>query len=583
MNRSLQIPNILYFHIIGLLCCLTVIGCQQDDSNLNEQPSELESKVDTLTLEEDTATLELPAENPEPRRHAYFDPFVKLISGRGDSVPGVSFENEYLKYYQEEMKKGMKKLNRKRLLPLKQWYSSVLEEHGRNDSLVAFYPFSGGDFLHLHNVYPNSSYYLMLAIEPVGSVPRFTKATKDSLPGYLKSLRYTLRDVWNHSYFITKHMQEDLKEDPNIDGMFMSILWGLGATGHDIADVKRAKLDSTGTLVISAIDSIHKEMFDEGVEVTFFHPSNCNLKSVVYLRCNIADKGINKSAKLDTFLTNLPPVNTFIKAASYLPHYSSFSKIRAAILNSSVNLLQDDTGVPFAELEADSMRVFLYGKYVLPLKVFGPGVFQQDMKRKYADTNYFKGDLPFSMGYHAHTKSQSQIVAMKNYKGSQIVVEQLAKKDELREENQATSELEEDAEELAFEEPKEEETKQPEAKSKSEITPNVEQIKLEKKTPTSPKNENPQEPKRETPATEEESVPDVVYRIQIAATSKRKSSNSSVFKGLPIWTYEEGGLYKHTTGSFSTEGAAIRRRDEVRELGFLDAFVIKFENEKRVQ
>jgi hypothetical protein len=550
---------------------------------LNEQPSELESKVDTLTLEEDAATLELPAENPEPRRHAYFDPFAKLISGRGDSVPGVSFDNEYLKDYQEEMKKGMKKLNRKRLLPLKQWYSSVLEEHGRNDSLVAFYPFSGGDFLHLHNVYPNSSHYLMLAIEPVGSVPRFTRATKDSMPGYLKSLRYTLRDVWNRSYFITKHMQEDLKEDPNIDGMFMSILWGLGATGHDIADVKRAKLDSTGTLVTSAIDSIHKEMFDEGVEVTFFHPSNCNLKSVVYLRCNIADKGINKNAKLDTFLTNLPPVNTFIKAASYLPHYSSFSKIRAAILNSSVNLLQDDTGVPFAELEADSMRVFLYGKYVLPLKVFGPGVFQQDMKRKYADTNYFKGDLPFSMGYHAHTKSQSQIVAMKNYHGPEIAVEELAKKDELKEENRTSSELEEATKELATVETKEEETNESEAEPKAETKPNVEQKKPEKKQPITPKKEKTREPKRETPAARQESVSGVVYRVQITATSRRKNPRSSVFKGLPIWTYEEGGLYKHTTGSFSTEAEAMRRKNEVRELGFSSAFVVKFENDKRVR
>ena len=427
MNHLISLTKQLWVSVRILtiyLFLLILFGCQSDEKSVQETEVIVTQKTDSVATSDTVHQLLIP-EVYEPDRQAYFNLFVKLICGKSDSLPGIDFNQEYVDDYAKELTKGLKKLNRKRLLPLRQWYDNVLMENDRNDSLVAFYPFSGGDFLHLYNVYPNSNTYLMLAIEPVGSVPRFDTSTGDSLSNYLKSLKNTLRDVWNRSYFITKHMQEDIKEDPNVDGMLMSILWGVGATGHEISVVKSVKLDSLGTLITAPIDSIHRNMFDQGVEITFFDPKDCGLKTVVYLRCNISDKGIKKNQRLERFLNQLPRVNTFIKAASYLPHYGSFSMIREAIIHSSENLLQDDTGVPFKDLQADSMKVFLYGDYVLPLKVFGPKLFQKDMKKKYADTNYYRGDLPFSMGYHVHTKSQSQLVAMRNQNNDSEVVASL--------------------------------------------------------------------------------------------------------------------------------------------------------------
>ena len=39
--------------------------------------------------------------------------------------------------------------------------------------------------------------------------------------------------------------------------------------------------------------------------------------------------------------------NTFIKSASYLMHYRSFTDIRNIILSKSLTIFQDDTGIPY--------------------------------------------------------------------------------------------------------------------------------------------------------------------------------------------------------------------------------------------
>ena len=51
----------------------------------------------------------------------------------------------------------------------------------------------------------------------------------------------------------------------------------------------------------------------------------------------------------------------------------------------------------------------------------------------------------------------------------------------------------------------------------------------------------------------------VVFRVQIATSSKELSTHSKKFAGLPdIWRYQHQGLYKYTTGKESSADAPVQ-------------------------
>lgn len=75
----------------------------------------------------------------------------------------------------------------------------------------------------------------------------------------------------------------------------------------------------------------------------------------------------------------------------------------------------------------------------------------------------------------------------------------------------------------------------------------------------------------------------VVFRVQIAASSKELSTNSKKFAGLTdIWRYQHNGLYKYTTGKESSADALSSLLAEVRRKGFSDAFIVAFRGEERI-
>jgi outer membrane protein OmpA-like peptidoglycan-associated protein len=75
----------------------------------------------------------------------------------------------------------------------------------------------------------------------------------------------------------------------------------------------------------------------------------------------------------------------------------------------------------------------------------------------------------------------------------------------------------------------------------------------------------------------------VKYRVQIYALSRQKSLVDPEFEDLQdVQMYVEDGMYKYTTGVFNTHEEAARYRDVMKQVGFSDAFVVTFANNKRI-
>ena len=102
--------------------------------------------------------------------------------------------------------------------------------------------------------------------------------------------------------------------------------------------------------------------------------------------------------------------NTFVKAASYLLHYETFSTIKDLTQAKSVSLLQDDTGIPYKYL-SDKWNCSVFGSYIKPIADFS-GVYQKDLDSFYRINNV-NDKLPFSMGYHYFTGKQNLMFAVK--------------------------------------------------------------------------------------------------------------------------------------------------------------------------
>ena len=76
---------------------------------------------------------------------------------------------------------------------------------------------------------------------------------------------------------------------------------------------------------------------------------------------------------------------------------------------------------------------------------------------------------------------------------------------------------------------------------------------------------------------------EIIFKVQVLSSENPLESNSSWFKGLKnIWEYKESGLYKYTIGNKRDIQSASALQSELRKKGFSDAFVVAFQNEKRI-
>lgn len=335
---------------------------------------------------------------------------ARFLSGHTLVGTGFAYDTAFVEAYRGEMLRAFQKIDSLRLSPLSTWYQTELDSANAQLEPLAFYPFSGGDFLHLHTLYPNTNEYLMLAIEPVGSVPSFATLNQSEQNVALDELKRMLRDIFSKSYFVTKNMKGDIAVNQQIKGMLPSILWGISVTGHDIVSVSSVSLDSNGTASSKPVSA--SDGYDQGVTVAFVKRGTASVQKVTYLACDISNKGIESNDALRAHLEQLPKFNSFIKAASYLPHYKTFSSIRDVVLTKSSVHLQDDTGIPYKYFTG--FRPKLYGEYVYPVDDFDSSLFQVDLIKAYESSSSFSGKLPFSMGYHWMTKLQNQMIFIRN-------------------------------------------------------------------------------------------------------------------------------------------------------------------------
>lgn len=340
-----------------------------------------------------------------------YNDYARFIAGLAPNAGSSMAKYDSIKQVKEhavQFGNRWDEMDKNRLSLMRKWAKEEL--HPKVDeNLNTFYPFSGPDFLHVVQFYPNSKKYLFLANEMVGNVPEFEKMNQTQVLNYLNSIEKALGDIFRRSYFITSYMGSQI---PAVKGVIPVFMVFFARTGHELMNVELITLDAAGNSVARS----QNPKGVSGVRFTFCPAGKYDdVRTLEYFNTDISNVGTSGKGGLKArpemvkHIEAFGKANTFVKAASYLLHYETFSTIKDLTQAKSVSLLQDDTGIPYRFLAKD-FQYYLFGKYTIPVKNFSAsGHYQKDLAKLYADSTKVKS-LPFSLGYHWQDKNQNYML-----------------------------------------------------------------------------------------------------------------------------------------------------------------------------
>ena len=290
------------------------------------------------------------------------------------------------------------KLNVRQLQKLHAWQETYLPESVQPIP-VAFYMFSGPDFLYVDQFFPKAAVYVLCGKESLGPPPDPLRIA--NLSGALGNLENAMKSALNTTYFITKDMKVDLHEQ-NLNGVLPILYAFIARADKSITNVTFGSLSSGGTFQESTRGG------SPGVRIRYSDNQSGNSQTMYYFTTDISDGGIKSNPGFLKFCQRLGVGSSFLKSCSYLMFENGFGTIRSFILDHSRLVVQDDSGIPIANLDPNRWNVRLFGVYLGPIELFKQH-YQPRLRELFVQSN--PPVLEFGFGYQWNYKEANLIVA----------------------------------------------------------------------------------------------------------------------------------------------------------------------------
>ena len=355
-------------------------------------------------------------ETGEPAPRVYSAPYDTLhddiaafIAGISHNVSGCMPKLDTLsswRRYSLWMDSGFADLDTGRFAKMREWADEELVN--RYAGTTVFYPFGGPDLLNANVFYPNAGSYILIGLEPVGILPELCKMGTDQINKYLEDVSYSLKDIFERSYFITGNMISALRRS-SVKGSVPVLSIFIKRNGYNIVSVRNIGIDSTGSWDFA--DSLtNVTPLTKGIKIDFVADTGRSIQSVFYFQTDISDEGLKKNPAFQKYLDKLPVCYTYLKAASYLMHGSEYSIIRNTVFEKSRTILQDDSGIAFRLFDKSVWNIKLYGKYQRPGSEFS-WINEKDLAAALKDPSV--KPVPFTLGYNWRTHAINMLYAVK--------------------------------------------------------------------------------------------------------------------------------------------------------------------------
>src|SRR5216117_3897007 len=206
--------------------------------------------------------------------------------------------------------KEFSKLNLRQLQKLHAWQETYFPE-SLQPVQVAFYMFSGPDFLYVDQFFPKAAVYVLCGKEGLGQPPDPLRIA--NLSGALGNLENAMKSSLNTTYFITKNMKVDLQQQ-NLNGV-LPILYVFIARGDkSITNITFGSLNSNGAFEESAQGK--KGGSTPGVRIRYTDNQSGNSQTLYYFTTDISDGGIKSAPGFLKFCQRLGSGSSFLKSSS---------------------------------------------------------------------------------------------------------------------------------------------------------------------------------------------------------------------------------------------------------------------------
>jgi hypothetical protein len=331
---------------------------------------------------------------------------AKILAGitieSNSSLGELQNQKSWQEHYRS-LAKSWSQLEDRQLTQMSQWSQTELANINGSSQTV-FYPFSGGDFLQVYTLFPQSREFILVGSESIGEIPEIANLDRYRLDDRLESVRNSLYNILEFDFLKTKNFDKELPDQSVLDTLYVF----LARTNNKIIDISYINIDGAGNIRPPAND-----LDVSGVKITFIAPNDTIARELYYIQASLTNEELENRAEILKFIEKKTATITYLHKASYLMHYDSFSTIRNLILARSKYLLQDDSGIPLEFFDRSHWQLNFYGNYTQPITLFGDR-YQAGLRQIYLSNTEIK-PLSFSAGYQLNPAESNLMLGKLSY------------------------------------------------------------------------------------------------------------------------------------------------------------------------
>src|SRR5262249_40515768 len=152
----------------------------------------------------------------------------------------------------------------------------------------------GPDALTVTSYFPHSPTYVLVGLEPAGTLPTLAQIQKKDLRPYLGSLRATMASEVGHSFFVTREMDRQFRGQVT-DGLLVPVLQLLVRSNYTILGFRYVRIDENGAVVERAANyHAPGRIGNKGFDVTFRSGSDQSVHHLYYFTANLSDSWLRQ-------------------------------------------------------------------------------------------------------------------------------------------------------------------------------------------------------------------------------------------------------------------------------------------------
>ena len=263
-----------------------------------------------------------------------------------------------------------------------------------------FYPFSGPDFVTAAHLFPQTSRFVMVAMQAAGEPAVLSNMSSTRAQNFQAKFLREWMKFSRLAFFRTDDLNEDLRDKHAQIGVTTILITFALYMGYDVNDVYPIALDpQSGKFIQTTGDwkSVRLVMSKGGKPVM-----------LDYVSLDLSDSHLSQTEPMRAWLERESRNPVLLKAASHLLQETYFSVLRDILVANAKMVVQDETGLNYNYLSQIG-PVALYGGFLYPHELFNRKK-QESLAQAYKDSKNVK-PLPFAFSYNKTTERRSvQIV-----------------------------------------------------------------------------------------------------------------------------------------------------------------------------